>query len=384
MPRKKKEVVPEVPPPKKKLHPYMVPAFLGALVLASIYLTTFADFRALEYTLDKTIEAPKRKELDKDEYNRRMLALAQIFPTPIDPAATTTPATPYTTATSTNTLSVATKMRAWPVATPYPRAGALLPFNRIIAYYGNFYSTRMGVLGEYPEEQMLDMLRKEAAAWEAADPTTPVVPAIHYIASTAQGSAGEDGTYRLRMPDTQIDHALALADKLTNGIVFLDLQVGLSSVQKEVPVLEKYLSMPNVHLGIDPEFAMHDGRKPGKYIGTLDAADVNWTIEYLSRLVREHDLPPKVLIVHRFTYDMLTNAERIHPTPEVQVVIHMDGWGTPEKKKGTYQHVIIPEPVQFTGFKLFYKNDLKPPPSGLLTPAELPKLTPVPIYIQYQ
>jgi hypothetical protein len=36
----------------------------------------------------------------------------------------------------------------WPVKAPYPLAGALLPYNRIIAYYGNLYSTRMGILGE--------------------------------------------------------------------------------------------------------------------------------------------------------------------------------------------------------------------------------------------
>src|SRR5215472_17397945 len=35
----------------------------------------------------------------------------------------------------------------WPVKTAYPGAGALLPFNRIVAYYGNLYSKNMGVLG---------------------------------------------------------------------------------------------------------------------------------------------------------------------------------------------------------------------------------------------
>ncbi len=202
---------------------------------------------------------------------------------------------------------------------------------------------------------MLSMLKAEVDKWTAADPKTPAIPAIHYIASTAQGSAGADGMYRFRMPDDQMDHAVELADKV-DGIVFLDLQVGLSSIRKEVPVLEKYLSMPQVHLGIDPEFAMWGGHKPGSVVGTLDAADVNWVIEYLSKLVRDNNLPPKVLVVHRFTYKMLTNSELIRPTPEVQVVIHMDGWGTPAKKLGTYNNVVAPEPVQFTGFKIFYKN----------------------------
>ncbi|MNR58824.1 hypothetical protein D3C85_1799190 [compost metagenome] len=64
--------------------------------------------------------------------------------------------------------------------------------------------------------------------------------------------------------------------------------------------------------------------------------------------------------------------------------MHMDGWGEPELKKGTYRHFIQSEPVQFTGFKLFYKNDLKKAPNRLMTPEELLKLTPKPIYIQYQ
>ncbi len=271
----------------------------------------------------------------------------------------------------------------WPVKAAYPKAGALLPFNRIIAFYGNFYSKGMGVLGEYPEAVMLDKLRGEVAKWNAADPATPAIPAIHYIVETAQLEAGKQGLYMARMPDSQIDIALKLAEKV-NGIVFIDFQVSLSTLEKELPMYEEYLKKPNVHLGIDPEFSMKTGAKPGRVIGSFDAVDINYAINYLSKLVRENDLPPKILVVHRFTYDMVTNTERIKPTPEVQFVMDMDGWGGPEKKIGTYTHIVVPEPVQFTGFKLFYKNDLFPPSSGMLTPAQLLKLTPQPIYIQYQ
>jgi len=64
----------------------------------------------------------------------------------------------------------------------------------------------------------------------------------------------------------------------------------------------------------------------------------------------------------------------------VQIVMDMDGWGTKAKKIGTYSRVIYPEPVQFTGIKLFYKNDLKPPSTGMLTTSEVLSLTPAPIY----
>ena len=169
-----------------------------------------------------------------------------------------------------------------------------------------------------------------------------------------------------------------------NGIVFLDVQVGLGNLKKEVEALEPYLKLSQVHLAIDPEFSMKTGDRPGTVIGTVDALDINTVAEYLAQLVRDNNLPPKILIVHRFTLPMITNYEQIVPLPEVQIVIDMDGWGSPAKKFGTYNSVIYPEPVQFTGFKLFYKNDLRPPSERILTPAEILKLKPQPVYIQYQ
>ena len=94
--------------------------------------------------------------------------------------------------------------------------------------------------------------------------------------------------------------------------------------------------------------------------------------------------PPKVLIVHRYTSAMVTNATSITPLPDVQIVIDMDGWGPPDRKYSTYNGWIASQPVQFTGFKLFYKNDIKRAGSRLLTPAEVLKLTPQPSFIQYQ
>jgi hypothetical protein len=62
----------------------------------------------------------------------------------------------------------------------------------------------------------------------------------------------------------------------------------------------------------------------------------------------------------------------------------MDGWGHPSQKVDSYKYFICKEPVMFTGFKLFYKNDLKNVPHQLMTPTDLIKLKPRPVYIQYQ
>jgi hypothetical protein len=272
----------------------------------------------------------------------------------------------------------------WPVKNqPYPLAGAILPFKRIVVFYGNLHSKKMGALGEYPPQEMWSRLNAEVKKWEKADPSTPVQAGVHYIAAVASGTPGKDGKFINRMGNNQIDSVMKIA-KMHNGIVFLDLQVALSNIKDELPRIEKYLALPNVHLGIDPEFSMKSGAKPGTKIGTYDAADINYCSDFLAKLVKDNNLPPKVFTVHRFTRKMVTNYQNIKLRPEVQMVMHMDGWGEPDLKLGTYRHFIQSEPVQFTGFKIFFKNDLKKEPKRLMTPEELLKLKPIPSYIQYQ
>ena len=270
----------------------------------------------------------------------------------------------------------------WPVEGAKVLPGSLLPNNRIVAYYGNPLSKRMGILGELPPEEMLKKLDREVKAWEKADSATPVIPALHLITVVAQGSPGRDGMYRARMSDSLVERVYGWAQK-HKAIMFLDLQVARSTLQAELPRLTPFLMRPDVHLAIDPEFSMKRGGAPGKRIGTYDAADVNYAIDQLAELVDKYKLPPKVLIVHRFTRPMLTNASKIKLDPRVQVVIHMDGWGPPWMKKDSYDAYVYAEPVQFTGFKLFYKNDTKKG-HPLMKPSDVLALFPKPIYIQYQ
>lgn len=270
----------------------------------------------------------------------------------------------------------------WPVKGPYPLPGAIFPFNRVVAYYGNLFSTRMGALGEYPKEQMLKMLMDEKKKWEKADSSLPVIPALHYIAVTAQGAPGRDGKYRLRMPFHQIDTIINWAKEI-DALVFVDVQVGHANLATEVLEFKEYFKLPNFHLGIDPEFSMKGGQRPGSVIGSFNANDINSVIDILAQVVKENNLPPKILVVHRFTHDMVMNYKNIKLVPEVQVVIDMDGWGNKALKANTWKRWVYEQPVQFAGFKIFYKNDLKQG-GGLYTPEELSKFIPKPIYIQYQ
>lgn len=270
----------------------------------------------------------------------------------------------------------------WPVQGPAPLPGAILPANRIVCYYGNPNSTRMGALGQYPKEEMLSRLRNQIAEWEAADPATPVKPCLHMVSVVAQGEPGTSGHYRAIMQDETVQKVYDWVKEI-NGIFIVDIQVGTDDIRNILPRFEWILKNPDVHIAVDPEFYMKDGTPPGRKIGHMDAADINYVSEYMANLVREYNLPPKVFIVHRFTQGMVRNAGDIRLRPEVQIVLHMDGWGAPWLKRDSYRDYIVREPVQYTGFKIFYGNDTR---SGtpIMKPEEVLRLRPQPIYIQYQ
>ena len=277
----------------------------------------------------------------------------------------------------------APKKRPWPTG-PEPLPGAVLPGKRVIAFYGNPITTKLGILGRVPPKQMLDSLEKIAQSWQRADTTRGVMPALHLIASVASAHPGKDGMYRNRMSDATIETVAKWAEE-RGWVMFVDLQVGQSDIAKELEWIKPWLARPYMHLALDPEFAMYrkpEGRRvPGKYIGIMDAADVNKASRVLAKMVDSLGLPPKMLVVHRFTDHMLTNASKIELDPRVQVVIDMDGFGPPSLKRGTWKRVILREPVQWTGWKLFFnpRND-KP----MMKPSEVLELDPQPVYIQYQ
>ena len=111
-------------------------------------------------------------------------------------------------------------------------------------------------------------------------------------------------------------------------VVVLDLQVGRGTVAAEIEKVRELLSRPNVHLAIDPEFAVAEGQIPGEYIGSI-SADITYAQKVLAEISATHGIPPKVLIVHQFREDMIQGKEQLAPIPGVQLVIDADGYGAP-------------------------------------------------------
>lgn len=253
--------------------------------------------------------------------------------------------------------------------------------SRVVAVYGHPASTRMGLLGALRPAALHDSLRSLVALWQGAD-SVPVVPAYHMIAVVAQGHPGPSGRYRLRHSDATIGRIVGWAEAM-DGIAILDIQPGRSTVAAELKTLMPWLAHPRVHLALDPEFAMGPDGVPGRRIGSMPARDVNLAITELGRLVDSLGLPPKLLVVHRFTHKMLPDAQAIiRDDPRVRVVIDMDGWGSAALKRATWRQVIVPMRYEHTGFKIF--TTARHDGANPMGPEQVLQLSPAPNYIQYQ
>jgi hypothetical protein len=296
----------------------------------------------------------------------------------INPQATPTPSTEATPGgVLIDVTSTPTEAAAVGSIADFPE-GELLPDYRILAFYGHPHTPDLGILGQYSKQDLLDLLREEAAAYERADPDTPVMPAFEIIASVAQGDPGEDGTYLAQTDEETIRQYIQFTQE--QGILLiLDIQVGRTSVADEWEIIKKYMNEPNVHLAIDPEFAMGPDQVPSVDIGSVDAEDITFAQEQLAQIVEDDGLPPKVLIVHRFTDGMITNADELEAVDNVQLVVDADGFGDPESKIATYQLYSRDGGFKFSGIKLFYDQD-----HPLMQPEDVVGLDPPPNFVMYQ
>jgi hypothetical protein len=255
---------------------------------------------------------------------------------------------------------------------------ALLPHYRLLSFYGHPYNESMGILGEHSKEDLLQLLLEEKAAYEAADPSRPVMPAFELIASVAQNWPADDDTYLLHTDAETIEEYVDFTAE--NGIVLiLDIQIGHSTVRAEIDKIEQWLLYPHVQLAIDPEFAMDEGEIPGTSIGGVDASEITYAQERLAKLALDNDLPPKVLIVHQFYEGMIRNSETLAPVDGVQLVIEFDGFGDPANKTAGYTQFIHDRPIEFGGIKLFYQQD-----DPLMPPGDIVALDPPPDLVIFQ
>jgi hypothetical protein len=261
----------------------------------------------------------------------------------------------------------------WSMAT----APRLLDSQLLVTWYGNPHSARMGILGELSGHDRANGLLRQAAAYRALTAKT-VVAAYHLVAVVAQRGAGPDQTCRRRESPDVIRGLLVEARE--NGFkLILDVQPGRSTVVDELEYLRPFLIEPDVYLALDPEYAMGPGEVPGRERGSMRAADVNAALDLLDGIITANGLPPKVLIVHQFTMDMLPDKKNIRRSANVDLVLNMDGFGSQSLKRSTYRAIMQQQQLDFAGIKLFYRQDTQ-----LFSPEQVLSLSPTPSVIVYQ
>jgi hypothetical protein len=261
-----------------------------------------------------------------------------------------------------------------------PGGGQLvLPGKLYVALYGHPGSDALGVLGEQGVEATVARAKELAASYEAAGSTVPVVPTFEIITTVASSALG-DGDYSA---ESTLDHVRPLVEAAgREGVyVVLDLQPGYDDFLTQAKMYEELLALPHVGLALDPEWRLEPGQRHMQQIGSVSAAEVNSVVHWLAELVRERDLPQKMLLLHQFKTYMLEDREQIEVTrPELSVVVQMDGHGAPGTKLETW-NVLRPgsHPQLRWGWKNFYDED-----TPTLTPAQTLAVEPTPVFVSYQ
>ena len=257
-----------------------------------------------------------------------------------------------------------------------PRGGRrLFPDYRVVALYGSPLSHRLGRLGLGPPSFAAEALREQARDYEG---TRPVIPALELVSTVAGRHPGPDGSYALRLPDETIGAYLSEVRAL-RGLLIIDLQPGRRSFQEEVRHYEAFLKQPDVGLALDPEWRVASGEVPGRVVGAVSAGEVNAVIDYLANIVRQYDLPQKLLVVHQFRPSMVRKRHTLHARPEVAVTLDIDGVGGRSAKIANYEDLASGPEGAFHGIKLYYTKDV-----GLMAPWQILSLQPEPDLVIYQ
>lgn len=261
-----------------------------------------------------------------------------------------------------------------------PQGGReIFPTYRLVGYCGTPGAPALGKLAGNlaGRAQEIDGFGKKYGT------TRKVMPVFELIAVIVQGVAGADGKYRRRVSDATIDQYLQAA-RAAKALLLLNVQPGHSDFMTEVKSFEKYLREPDVGIAMDPEWAMKPKQKPGVYYGQAKGKTVNEVAEYLAKMVADHDLPEKALVVHQMNSWVFVEEETLAAYPGVVMIKSVDGLGPKGAKITTYNHLMkkLPSHVH-AGFKLFFDEDTQNG-NKLMTPNEVLALKPEPVYIMYE
>ncbi len=309
--------------------------------------TLFVIARDLGVDMDVLAEANDISDIN-------VIEVGQVLRVP-DSAAATAPARPLPVVDS--SLPITERMTP---AAQQAQPGS--PFYRTtwLTYYGRPGIPLMGIMGEDEPITVTTWLRAQADAYDAANgPDLGVTPAYHLVYGMATKAPGDDGMHVDYLPDDVVQKYIdaALAEDVA---VILDVQISAYTPSDSIRRALPFLQHPNVHLAIDPEFAMVEPGQlyPGDPIGYVTAEQVNEVQQVMAEYLRANKLAgQRVLLVHQFQNTMIVDKEKLDPAvPEVALTLSVDGFGSPYAKITKY-NALVDGSTPFAAFKLFYDYD---------------------------
>lgn len=261
-----------------------------------------------------------------------------------------------------------------------PGGGQLVfPGRHMIATYGHPGAPVLGVMGEETPEEAVAHAEELVAEYQGLT-GDKVIPAFEIIASVAQASPGPRGDYTEPAP---VETLMPYVDAMTEagGYVIIDIQPGRADFVDQAKFYEELLKKPNVGLALDPEWKLTPDGLPNVAVGHVQAEEVNRVVDYLADLTAENNLPQKVLMLHQFQLQMLRDRETIDVSrPELAIVLHADGHGTPEQKFETWNVMRQDlQPEIFMAWKNFIDED-----QPMFTPQQTMDIEPRPWIVTYQ
>lgn len=260
-------------------------------------------------------------------------------------------------------------------APPATKRGSrtLFPQNRVLTLYGA--AGGFGVLGRKSLNGAAKKLRKQLKPYRKLS-HEPVIGGFDLVAVIATSCQGRRDKCRTRVSDKVIRRYLNKIREL-NGRLVLDIQPARSNVIREISHLRKFIREPDVDVAIDAEWNVGRHGTPGQTQGSISAKKLNRASLEIQSIIRQNDLPQKLMIVHQFRKGSISKDGKVKRRDEVDVTFNFDGIGSPSAKRAGYRQLSTRR--LFNGFSLFYKLD-----SDMMWPKGVLKLDPSPDYVMYQ
>lgn len=307
-------------------------------------------------------------------------ALVEASPSAGAPPVASVPAAPVASAPAPLPTATAAASAAPSPAAPVAiaQAGHLLDENQMVVYYGSPLAAGLGILGTFEPEEAARRVQQQAQTYDDANGDRGAIGALDVIYALAQDEPTQNGLYVRYLEDDIVQRYIDLADQYDLQVI-LDLQIGRGDIAGEVRKIERFLRHPRVHVAIDPEYAVGPWGEPIVTPGYMSGHDINAVQEYVAALVETHSLPPKMVVIHQYMDETITEGEVTRLTPQVHLVLNMDAFGEDKAKRKKYRAFASRPYAQKDSFNIFLKQDER-----VLSEEEVLDLKPEPDVVFYQ